>query len=360
MPRRASGFPPKKRQSQTSDAAMTAAFDAPHGELEVSSIPGPHPAALRYAERHFSHRAIQKIVVVVDPTASAHPCIEKAARIAASCKSSIELYVCDVEQGIPDSWAGGDAATRYRALRRKQYLDELERLAAKLRLRGIAVTCAYEYYSPVEHGITKHVISTRPDLVLKTLQRRFPVPGSGLTDTDRNLIRLLDAPLLLVRDRPWSSQPVVAVAVDPCRPTERPVALDEALFATGCSVAASLAGHIELLHVLEPAPHLPGATVEAEVQREADERALAAVQALVRPHCAPVTAVRSKRGRIPEKLVEMTRDLCPDLLVIGAAARDRLTHLGSSTTAGQVMQQIECDMLIVRPPGYVSPLMSTA
>ncbi|MEP7242074.1 MAG: hypothetical protein ABI885_00150 [Gammaproteobacteria bacterium] len=66
-----------------------------------------HPRSIRYVERAFGHDAIQKILVVVDPTVTAHSCVQKAARLAASYGSALELFVCDVGQDVPESWAGG-------------------------------------------------------------------------------------------------------------------------------------------------------------------------------------------------------------------------------------------------------------
>ena len=43
-------------------------------------------------------RQITRILVVIDPTVDEHPAVEKAARIAAGCGASLELYVCDVVQ----------------------------------------------------------------------------------------------------------------------------------------------------------------------------------------------------------------------------------------------------------------------
>ena len=47
-----------------------------------------------------------RILVVVDPTADSHPCIDKAARVALSCRSELEMYICDGDQDaepeIPD------------------------------------------------------------------------------------------------------------------------------------------------------------------------------------------------------------------------------------------------------------------
>ena len=92
----------------------------------MTELSAPHPHAVRFAERVFAHDVVQKILVVVDPTARKHPCIGKAARLAASFGSTIELFTCDREMQIPDSWAGGTTSLQYRQYMREQRIAMLE------------------------------------------------------------------------------------------------------------------------------------------------------------------------------------------------------------------------------------------
>jgi nucleotide-binding universal stress UspA family protein len=87
----------------------------------------------------------RRILVVVDPVAHEQPALEKAVQIALRCAGSLELYVCDVRQDLPESWAGGGRSNEYRELKRRQLQAEVERLAAPLRARGLAVDCLYEW-----------------------------------------------------------------------------------------------------------------------------------------------------------------------------------------------------------------------
>ena len=87
----------------------------------------------------------QKILVVVDPAAHQQRALEKAVQLALHCAGRLALYVCDVEQDLPESWAGDGRASEYLELKRRRLIDELERLAAPLRERGLAVECLYEW-----------------------------------------------------------------------------------------------------------------------------------------------------------------------------------------------------------------------
>jgi universal stress protein E len=316
----------------------------------------PHPQALRYAERDRSHAVIQKILVVVDPTAREQAAIEKAARISASCGASLELYICDVEQSIPESWAGGTRAEEFRGLMRERNLQELELLARPLRERGLDVTTVAEWHPPLEEGIGHHVIRTAPDLVIKETHWHAAMPRVSLTRTDWILIRQIPAPLLLVRRTPWPQTPRVSVSVDPCHPVDHPPALDEALIESGRSIANALAGEMELIHVLQNPPHLPRDPVPADLKKAYRERASDAVTRLADRAGAPV---RFADGSPDAGIVTLVNQTQPSILVMGAVARPRWVHSAASGTAAQILERIGCDLLIVKPPGFVSPLLVT-
>jgi universal stress protein E len=316
----------------------------------------PHPQVLHYAERDCSPAVIQKILVVVDPTTGEQAALQKAARMAASCGASLELYICDVEQNLPESWTGGARAEEFRHLMRQRHLQELELLARPLRERGLDVTTVAEWHPPLEEGIGHHVIRTAPDLVIKETHWHAAMRRVSLTRTDWILIRQIPAPLLLVRRTPWPSAPRVLVSVDPCHPADHPPALDEALIESGRSVANALAADMEVVHVLQNPPHLPRDPVSPELKNVYQERACAAVTRLAQ---RAGVGVRFADGAVDAGIVKLVDQTQPSILVMGAVARPRWVHSAASGTAAQILERIRCDLLIVKPPGFISPLLVT-
>lgn len=296
---------------------------------------------------------LRRVLVVVDPTASDHPCIEKAARIAAGCGATLELYVCDVLQG-------GDAAER--ASREEQALAILDRLVVDLRARGLEVERHVEWHAPLEQGIGLRVLHSKADFVVKDTHRhKLAASRGGYGLTDWTLIRQISVPLLLVRPRPWPTYPRVTVSVDPMHPAQRPESLDESMIEIGGIVANATGGIIDALHVLQGPPHLPGESVSPETRAATYDRAQAAVTQLVaRSHSAgnPVE-MHFATGRVSTGVLQYVDRRGTDILVMGSGAHSRWRQTGASGTAAQILESLECDLLVVRPPGYVSPLMVT-
>lgn len=298
----------------------------------------------------------QRILVVIDPTRSAQVALEKAARIALAQDCSLELYVCDVEQQIPDSWAGGNRAGEYREILRTRAQAELQTLAQPLREDGLTVTTQYEWHAPLEQGIGHHVIRTRPDLVVKETHGHLQLPETLSGHTDWNLIRQVPSALLLVRPGRWRAEARVAAAVDPLHPADRPVLLDECIVQSGHALAGLLHGSLEVFHVLQAPPHLPGDPVAPEQRAAIHAQARHAVEQLA--HIARASAQYAE-GSVVEGLIRLVRERLPDILVMGAVARSRSAHAPPGGEAARLLEHVSCDLLVVKPEGFVSPLLVT-
>jgi universal stress protein E len=60
-----------------------------------------------------------------------------------------------------------------------------------------------------------------------------------------------------------------------------------------------------------------------------------------------------------EGLLRLARVGTPDILVMGAAARPRSVHSPVGGTAARMLERMNCDLLVLKPPGFVSPLLVT-
>lgn len=299
--------------------------------------------------------ACHRILVVVDPTRpGAQPAVDKAARIAASSGAVLEFYICDVEQDIPQSWAGSTGARQYREIRRQQHLQELYALAAPLQARGQSVEFACEWHAPLEEGIGHHVIRTHPDLVLKGTVRSDLAPRVQLTRADWNLIRQVPASLLLAGPRPWRTQPCIGVAVDCGHAPDHSAGLDEALVEQGRALAATVGGTPGIYHVLQVPLHLRGERVPPQLLEAAQALARQCAQRLARS--AGTDTVRIAHGTVVEGLAHLAAEHQPDVLVAGTVAWD---HPAAPGTAAQLLERVDCDLLVVKPPGQVNPLPVT-
>lgn len=285
-----------------------------------------------------SRRLPRRILVVVDPAAPTQPALEKAERIAQRCGSELELYVCDVTQRLPESWAGGARADDYLELCRQRLLGELAALTRPLRERGFAVEVFCEWHAPLQQDLCHHAIRTRPDLVVKEARRHVSPPHEGFGYHDWNLIRRMPAPLLLVRARPWAAAVRIAAAVAPCPPDVHAVAFDAAIVEDSRMLSRALQGTLDIYQVLRMASQPPAGSA-----------------ACAQPAGATEVAVRITAGPVTDGLLRLVEQHQPDVLVMGSAARAGADRAATGGTAARVLEGVGCDLLVVKPAGFISP-----
>lgn len=319
----------------------------------MNSTHALHPRTVRFAERACGRDPIQHVLAVVDLRAVAQPAVEKAARLAAAYGAGLELYAFDDCESVPASWAGGSTLAQYRSVVRERRVAALQEIAIPLRALGLDVSTTYEGGSPTAESLVTHSIRTGVSLVVKGVARR-----SNEEEADRVLIAQLPMPLLLVRPQSWGAQPRVGAGVDPCHRAERPVELDESVVGVCGSIAHALGGVSFAMHALEAPAHLPGDVVPAEARAAAFERQRAEVLDLAQRAALDDREVRFIEGRMPEGIVQLAQETQPSILVMGVAARQRAGACGGGT-ACEVLAHTECDLLVVKPAGFVSPAMVT-
>jgi universal stress protein E len=319
----------------------------------MSATPRVDEAVCNQHAAPYPGLGIRRVLVVVDPTAATHPCIDKATRIALHCGAEIELYVCDTGQDGP----GVSAA---RQARLDQHRHALEQLARPLRAQGLTVETCSEWNAPLELGVGLHVIRTQPDLVVKDSHRHEP-SRAPITFTDWILIRQVPAPLLLVRAEPWPEHLRITVSCDPCHPAVRTPRIDEAMLDLGCTLGDALRADLDVMHVLEAPPHLPGEPVAPQARLAHHAAARVVVENLVAERNSRGVRIplHFEQGGIAESIIQFTLREKPHLLIMGAAPRPRWAYAAAGGTAAQILESIPCDMLVIKPPGFVSPLLVT-
>jgi universal stress protein E len=295
----------------------------------------------------------QKILVVIDPAATTHPCLDKAVRLATGFGSTLELFICDDEPRVPETWA-----EEHHAQLRRRRVSMLEALASPLRAGGLRVEVDSEWHVPRDEGIVTRAIRSGVDLVVKDTLRHHAASNMPMDQTDSMLIRQLPMPLLLVRPAPWRAHALIAASVDPCHVADRPAQLDRSLARLAAAMGEMLAGEAVLLHVTEPTPRLAGDAV-TRAERVADmSRHHEAVSTLANGLGVGVDDSGFVEEHVPEGIVQLVGRKQPAILLMGASARAR-PEVSDINTACQVLERTECDLLVVKPQGFVSPGLVT-
>lgn len=303
---------------------------------------------------------IKQILVIVEPTASEHPALTKAAVLAETFKARLELFVCDTKAARQLRWLshaqahpGEPFPLNIKAM--------LESLAAPLRARGLDVTTETQCADPLHAGLIDRIRHTNADLVVKDTHHHSLAQRTLLTNTDWQLIRTCPVPLLLTKSSPWAASPRILAAVDPGHVNDKPEMLDHWIIEHAALFAQRLAGELHVLHVYLPMAIVSAATAAVPPLTAAmtpedlaiEERARRKLLAnLVADYEVAAENIHLELGGPGQVLPRAAGALHADVLTMGAIARSGLKRIFVGSTAEDVLERLPCDALIVKPPNF--------
>lgn len=306
---------------------------------------------------------IRRILVAIkDTRRSSAPELAKAAALARGLGAELELFHAIVSPLAFDVFTGEGMKKRQDAESARQ-LQRLERMAAPLRRRGIKTGTAVEWDYPSYEALVRRARRTRADLIVAGRHDTRHVARWLLRYTDWELLRQSPVPLLLVKKpQPWRA-PVILAAVDPSHAFAKTAKLDKTILELGESVGAALRGAMHVLHAYVPtALGIPESRLLAPdaSRRIADDAAKHAGQRLDKALRSAGLAQlpEERRHLVPlhpvDSIPRLARRLGCDLVVMGAISRSGLKGLMIGNTAERLLDDLPCDLLIVKPPGFRS------
>jgi universal stress protein E len=311
--------------------------------------------------------AEKKLLVVVDPTASFHPAIERGAWLARQTGARIELFISDYAPHLADVRSHGAAAKEARAAVIDRHRSRLEQLAEPLAAEGLSVEIDARWDYPLHDSIVRKSVDVGADLVIKDTHYHSVLKRSIFSNTDWTLIRNCAATLWLVKPRQPGVKPCFVAAVDPLHDRDKPADLDQRILATSRELTGALGGELHVFHAFDITAALAVSTdsmtmpIALPMREFADSMRAdhtSAVQELCQKHGIPPERTHVHQGSTRELLMTLTEQLRADAVVMGAVSRSGLKGLFIGNTAEDVLDRLHCDLLIVKPSGFTPVLPS--
>ncbi len=242
---------------------------------------------------------------------------------------------------------------------------EVSRRAIDLNDDDVTVTLELVSDTRPVPRIIQHVMEHGIDLVIKEAESRDQHGGFKAMDMD--LLRKCPCAVWLCRPIEQSREHIqVAVAIDP----EVTEPEGEALSLRMLELSRSLADHCSgQLHVISCWEYefegylrhnkwvtLSDADIIQAVNRAQQEHRAGLNQLMAKAGITEAYQVHHIRGEADEAIPDTIRNLEIDVLVMGTMARAGIPGLIIGNTAENIMQQLPCSLLALKPRGFVSPV----
>ena len=221
--------------------------------------------------------------------------------------------------------------------------------------------------------IIRDVLQHRRDLVIKCAERPRSMGQRLFGSADMKLMRQCPCPLWVTKPTRHKGQRTLLAAVDYDEDDAHDNALNPEILALASALALSEFAELHVVHAwrLEYESFLRSARSSASqievdlLVRQEEEKRRLWLEALVETHCAAPGAaaieylkpqVHLINGDASHTVLLLADDIGAELVVMGTVGRAGIPGWIIGNTAENILAQIDCSVLTIKPVGFVSPV----
>ena len=243
------------------------------------------------------------------------------------------------------------------------YREKLDALAADIGQQGIDVRSQLVTGTPFLE-IIRQVLCGKHDLVILASEGKGGVNDRLFGTTSMHLMRKCPCPVWVVKRAQTRPYTRILAAVDPSVYDSKRGAINPLILQLASGMARKEGGELHIIHVwhLFGERYVRSSGMTAEAVQEA--KVLEKMQHKQRfdtllnragftdlnPHLHLIEG--NPDDRIPELVVEQGFDL----LVMGTVCRKGIAGFLIGNTAEEVLNQVDCSVLTIKPEGFVTPV----
>ena len=313
-------------------------------------------------------KRFKNILYVADPVVEQGDAFERA--VTLSEKTGARLTIAEVVEPIP-SFVTRQTPYKLRELVTKLRESELKKICGSVggRIKIEAKILEGKFFLE----IVREVLRNGRDLAIKPAEGGSVV-GRLFSSNDMHLLRKCPCPVWLIKlaeDRSYRSI-LAAVDFDEEEETDVTEALNREILGLAMSLAHSEGSDLHVCHAWnapyesmmknkagmsheEVKAYVGG--VLADHQQQVDRlmgQAEKWVGAEIYESVSPNTHLG--KGDARSVIPELARELQSDLVVMGTVARTGIPGLIIGNTAESILERLDCSVLAIKPPGFVSPV----
>lgn len=221
---------------------------------------------------------------------------------------------------------------------------------------------------PVAISVIRRVLREGHDLVIKEAEPREG--GKGFMAMDMTLLRKCPCPVWLARPITRSREAIrVAVAVNPETRSDAERALSLRLLELSRSLADSCSGELDIVSCWDFAferylrentrVYIPEETLRSASRKAQSAHHSGLSDLLEQSGISGAFQVHRLKGRADDLIPVFVHDKSVDILVMGTVARTGIVGFIMGNTAENIMRQISCALVALKPSGFVSPVKAS-
>lgn len=302
---------------------------------------------------------IKRILAVIDPTKDDQHGLARSVELAKKSGATITAFmtVYDFSYEMTTMLSGDEReAMREAVLKdRELWLNDLVSPYNNLNIETLVV-----WHNRPYEAIIETVIDQNYDLVIKSTHQHGALKSVIFTPTDWHLVRKCPSPVLFVKEMAWPENGNILAAVNAVSENDQHIALNKRIIKDAqflCELANAKLNLVNAypatpINIAIEIPEFNPSLYNESVKKHHREstNALATEFTLTSEQCF------IEEGLPEDVIPDIANRLNSELVVIGTVGRTGLSAALVGNTAEHVIDSLDCDVLALKPDGYVSPL----
>ncbi len=309
----------------------------------------------------------QNILVVIDPTTDEQKALKRAIDLAASIKASGSkvnvsafLSIFDFSYEMTTILSSDERDVMRQSVIKDKELW-LEGLISDLN-PNIEISSQVVWHNRPFEAIIERVIQENYDLVIKGTHQHDRFKSVVFTPTDWHVLRKCPCPVLLVKEHEWPKNGNILAAVNAGSDEAEHHSLNAKITTDAKKLAQLIQGNVHLVNSFPGTPVNIAIEIPEFNSNEYNDTMLKHHEQAMIAHAnefeISVANTHVEEG-LPETVIEQVAiKLDAELVILGTVGRTGISAALIGNTAEHVIDQLNCDVLALKPDGYVSPLAS--
>jgi len=301
----------------------------------------------------------KNILVVVDPTTEHQPSLDRAAYLARSYGAKISLILCiyDLSYEMTSMLSSEEReAMRQGVISQQQlWVNQLIEKYGDLEIQSTVT-----WHNRPFEAIIRHVIEHKIDLLVKSTHKHGKIKSVIFTPTDWHLLRKSPCDVLLVKEHAWPEGGTILTAVNAISEDEDHIDLNKKVIQHATDIAKVVSGKVRLVNGYPGTPvniaiEIPEFNLN-EYNSSVRKLHLQAMEKIALEFGLDKSSCITEEGLAEDVIPAIAQELDVELVIIGTIGRTGLSAAFIGNTAEHVIDQLDCDLLAVKPAGFRSPL----
>ena len=305
----------------------------------------------------------QKILVVIDPTTDEQKALSRAIELATKTQGKITAFlsIFDFSYEMTTMLSSDERESMRQIVinDRMLWIDErIKELGASDKDIDIKVV----WHNRPFEAVIDQVLEHQYDVVIKGTHEHDKLKSVIFTPTDWHLLRKCPCPLLLVKEHSWPANGNILAAVNVGSDEDEHQSLNSVITEEAKHLASLIGANVHLVN------SFPGTPVNIAIEipefdtSQYNDTMLQHHEQSMKNHAEKYgidSANTYIKEGLPEDVIdELSQELDAELVILGTIGRTGLSAALIGNTAEHVIDRLNCDVLALKPTGYVSPLQN--